>query len=263
MKSRTQTGLLLLIIGMIITLIYGLIISAYSLLLEDYQVLVIISFFLILILIGAILIIVGAIFFLIGRKEFGEKHQKNVFNALIIYIINILFSAILSGAMVYFAVSSILRSETYLTPYTIFLLIIPIVSAILSGLMWYFALIELEDEKGRYFLYGGIISSICISIISSVYIVGFLGELFGEISSTSGPALTGYQSLGGIGILGVIPGILFIIALYIPYYRIKVGELVPKVFLAYGSNAPGRLCPNCGRGIPMDSLLCPYCGKRF
>ena len=24
-----------------------------------------------------------------------------------------------------------------------------------------------------------------------------------------------------------------------------------------------RRCPNCGRIIPFDSILCPYCGKRF
>jgi len=24
-----------------------------------------------------------------------------------------------------------------------------------------------------------------------------------------------------------------------------------------------RRCPNCGRIIPFDSVLCPYCGKRF
>lgn len=25
----------------------------------------------------------------------------------------------------------------------------------------------------------------------------------------------------------------------------------------------GRLCPNCGRPIPFDANICPYCGKRF
>jgi len=24
-----------------------------------------------------------------------------------------------------------------------------------------------------------------------------------------------------------------------------------------------RRCPNCGRIIPFDSIVCPYCGKRF
>lgn len=25
----------------------------------------------------------------------------------------------------------------------------------------------------------------------------------------------------------------------------------------------GRMCPNCGRPIPMDARICPYCGKNF
>ena len=25
----------------------------------------------------------------------------------------------------------------------------------------------------------------------------------------------------------------------------------------------GRICPSCGRPIPMDAQLCPYCGKDF
>ena len=25
----------------------------------------------------------------------------------------------------------------------------------------------------------------------------------------------------------------------------------------------GRMCPNCGRPIPMDAQVCPYCGKKF
>jgi len=24
-----------------------------------------------------------------------------------------------------------------------------------------------------------------------------------------------------------------------------------------------RICPNCGRKIPFDAVLCPYCGKKF
>jgi len=27
--------------------------------------------------------------------------------------------------------------------------------------------------------------------------------------------------------------------------------------------SPDRRCPSCGRGIPFDSIVCPYCGKKF
>ena len=28
-------------------------------------------------------------------------------------------------------------------------------------------------------------------------------------------------------------------------------------------NNSGRMCPNCGKPIPMDANVCPYCGKDF
>ena len=28
-------------------------------------------------------------------------------------------------------------------------------------------------------------------------------------------------------------------------------------------NNSGRICPNCGRPIPMDANVCPFCGKDF
>lgn len=30
-----------------------------------------------------------------------------------------------------------------------------------------------------------------------------------------------------------------------------------------GYNMNRRVCPNCGRGIPFDANICPYCGLRF
>lgn len=28
-------------------------------------------------------------------------------------------------------------------------------------------------------------------------------------------------------------------------------------------STPDRICINCGRGIPFDARICPYCGKKF
>jgi len=38
-------------------------------------------------------------------------------------------------------------------------------------------------------------------------------------------------------------------------------ELIP-LLQEYGS-AIGRTCPGCGRTIPMDARLCPYCAKQL
>lgn len=273
MASNTQTGLLILIFWSIISLIYSLIVSVAFFFIEDYQTFLIIGVSRFFSFIVGILFLVGAILFLIGRKEFGERHRKNVINALLIFIFNFVLGVVLVSATVYFMVSFGISSlssssDINVAPFSIFLLIIFVVSRVFSGLMYYFALIDLEDEKGRTFIYAGIISSICVSIITSVYISGFIGEKFGEISSlNSATSITGFQNIGGIGILSVIPGILFFFALYIPYNRIKIGELAPQILQTYiptySTNFPVRYCPSCGRSIPMDAMFCAYCGKRF
>ena len=37
-------------------------------------------------------------------------------------------------------------------------------------------------------------------------------------------------------------------------------ELKP---LLSGHSLTGRICPNCGRLIPFDANICPYCAKQF
>ncbi len=41
----------------------------------------------------------------------------------------------------------------------------------------------------------------------------------------------------------------------------NMGGTAPPPAQSHSSN--DRRCPNCGRGIPMDANVCPYCGKRF
>jgi len=42
----------------------------------------------------------------------------------------------------------------------------------------------------------------------------------------------------------------------IVYFFMKYEELQQNT-------SPGRVCPACGRPIPMDAQVCPYCGKNF
>ena len=216
--------------------------------------------------IGLIIVLIGAIIFLIGRKEFGEKHQKNVMNAVILFIISFVLIIIFSIGIALMAFSAITTGETFGTYTTFYSILLIMISAILGALIYYFALIDLENETGKNFLFAGIISSIAISIITSFYYANMLGDIFGTISKGS----SDYSSFafnqniyGVIGLLGIIPSLLYIYSLYIPYKRIKEGELVPIV----SSNVKGpysvSICPDCGKHIPFDSKICPYCGKRF
>lgn len=265
MDCNTKKGLYFLIIGLIITMIYGFATSVVSFITQDPTVMIIMGFTAIIALIGLILILVGLYSFYIGRKEFGKKHENNVKNALNIFFINIIISVVFGIAIAFFTYLAISSSGDFAAgPFTSIFVIMTITGAILGGLMYYFGLIELENETGKNILYVGIISSIIISIITSFYVAGMLGELFGSISSTSSySSLSFTQNTGGIGILGVIPSLLFLYAFYIPYKRIKDGELIPQVITSGTSTLPSRICPNCGRPLPDDAGTCPYCGKKF
>jgi MFS family permease len=274
MNGNTQKGLYFLIIGSIIIMIYSVINSISSFFTLEITTLMIISFFGIVSFIGLILILIGAILFLMGRKEFGEKHQNNVKKAVIIFCINIIAVIALTVVIAFMTYSVLITTtssspitspaENITGPFTIVIIIIAVVTTVLGGLIYYFGLIELENETGKKILFAGIISSITISLVTSLVIAGMLGELFGSISSDGYPSsLSLNQNVGGIGILGIIPNLLFLYAMYIPYNRIKNGELKPQVLSIGQSSVPSRICPNCGRPIPFDANNCPYCGKNF
>lgn len=267
MNCNTQKGLYYLIIGSIITMTYGLIASITGFFTQGTTASMAMGVLSIVSLIGAIILLIGVILFLFGKREFGEKHQNNVKNAVIIFCINLIVVVILASAVAFIAFSAVTTSslESVASPFSILIVIIAIISAVLGGLMYYFALIDLEDERGKNILYAGIISSIIISVITSFYIAGMLGELFGSIPTTSSSYSSfGFtQNAGKIGILGIIPNLLFLYAFYIPYKRIKDGELVPILSSSGQGNVASRMCPNCNKNIPDDANICPYCGKQF
>jgi MFS family permease len=271
MNCNTQKGLYFIIIGTIITIIYSIITSISYFFIKDVTTSMIISIFGIVSFIGAIIIFIGAILFFMGRKEFGKKHQKNVTNALIIIVINIIVVSILTIVIIILTFSKIITASstngisTLSAPFLPFIIIVSIISAALGSLIYYFALIELEDRNGKNILFAGIISSIAISIITSFYLAGMLGELFGSIS-TSSSSYTSFaytQNVGKIGILAIIPNLLFLYSFYIPYKRIKDGDLVIIASSDSQASFSSRICPNCGRPIPFDANICPYCGKKL
>ena len=267
MDCNTQKGLYFLIIGTIITMINSLITSISSFFIKDSAPLITISIIISFVfLIGVIIVLIGAILFLIGRKEFGEKHQKNVMNAVILFIIYFVLIFIFSIGIMLMALSEITAGETIGTWTSSFTILIIMIGAFLGALIYYFALIDLENKTGKNFLFAGIISSITISIItSSFYLVNMSGDIFGtiskEISEYSSFALN--QNIGVIGLLGIIPTLLYIYSFYIPYKRIKDGELLPIVSSNVKGPYPVTICPNCGKHIPFDAKICPYCGKHF
>jgi MFS family permease len=272
MNCNTQKGLYFIIIGSIITMICSIITSISSFFTKDTAVSMITSIFGIVSFIGVILILIGAILFFMGRKEFGEKHHKNIKNVVIIFVIAfiavVLVIAVFIAIIIFSAITTIssTNSNTSLTaPTSLLVMVVSIIGAVLGGLIYYFALLELEDKTGKIILYAGIVSSIAISIVTAFYLAGMLSELFSSISTSSSnfSALPFTQNIGKIGILGIIPNLLYLCSFYIPYKRIKNGELVPVASSVGQESFPSRICPNCGRSISFDANFCPYCSKKI
>jgi len=98
-------------------------------------------------------------------------------------------------------------------------------------------------------------------------------------------------ALFGLGLMCIIPIIFFIIAIVLAIWVYKdaekrgssgalwlliviftgiIGLIIWLVIRPPIGGKPGqkgadtgRTCPSCGRPIPMDAQVCPYCGKQF
>ena len=159
-----------------------------------------------------------------------------------------------------------------------FLTIIPIItpiSTVFSGLIWVFGLYQLENRNGRIVLCAAYISMVITSIVVAINSMSVLNNLIGSgvldklaqsSSSSYSQLFSNYTWIGSTAIISLVGNsvtyILFVLALFIPYKRIKSGEFVPIRHVSEGTESIRR-CPNCGRAIPFDARVCPYCAKRF
>jgi len=260
MECRTKTGLLLLIISQVFSIISTIILFSF---LFSYNPENItsgnITNLLVRIIpagivggIGGLLGLIGAILLLIGRKEFGEKHEKFMIYAVVIFVISMIVGSLTALSSIFMDFSTIYA-------------IMPI-SAVLGGLVWIFALYQLENKTGRYILYTAYALMIVTSIIVAAISITSYGDIGYINSSSYSQFSSNYQWMGNTGLFNIIGSListlLLIIAFYIPYKRIISGALVPISNITH-SEGSDRICPNCGQGIPFDANICPYCSKRF
>lgn len=55
----------------------------------------------------------------------------------------------------------------------------------------------------------------------------------------------------------------FLLFLIGGFYSRTAHRLVPQKIDIISNKKSDRYCPECGRGIPFDANICPYCGKKF
>jgi len=213
--------------------------------------------------IGGLLSLIGIILMVAGRKEFGERHRKFVIYAIVLFIFSMVISAVFISIIIFLAVVQGFGRDPNVLNYILY--VIPI-GAILGGLNYIFLLYELESKEGKIILFVAFIVTIITSVIMTINIIpiyeetiGFIYSHAGEITSADITSLTTEltQKISSAGIYGVINSALLLIAIYIPYGRIKSGGLAPVL-----PNSLKR-CMSCGRVVPSDSTVCAYCGRRF
>jgi MFS family permease len=242
MENKTQMGLLLLIIGMIIGIFStlgslaasggdGTTLSATSLMVS------LISF------LSFILLLVGWILLIVGRKEFGEKHDKFVIYSVVILIVGIVIVIIGTVITTFAGIAGSMEASNGEVSMDYVEMARGMKSAVafsqLGGIVVTIAAIllvyNLENDIGKKVLFLALIASIAVAIISMIFLPSVLDDLADDLEEMpeedrEDEFYKGLNKLGMYSGLGIISSILLIIGYYIPYDRIKKGELKPVTF---------------------------------
>ena len=272
MKNNTRTGLLLIMIGLALGII-----SNIALYFVNFDVdidniddiYISMAPAILFMVIGAIISLIGGILIITGREDYGERHSKFVIYAIVIFVINFFIAIILSSISSAMdpANSFMLFSKPTLADYEPIILLTvvsSVISAILGGLTYVFLFYHLESDNGRILLFTAYFISLVVAIVVAIYNHAVFTEMMRDLlasntvdSSTVSQATSQLSNMSKAAIFSSISAILFIWAAYIPYKRIKTGELKPVL--------PKHLkrCMNCGRVTPSDSVVCAYCGSKI
>ncbi len=214
--SRTKTGLLLLIIGLLIGPIpfVGII--------------------------GGILVLVGAILVIIGRRPFGPAHSRNTIWSVIIYVVgiavviigSIAFTLSVISASVNSAVSGTFNQSTvYQALSSSFngLLIATAIGGAIIGIGEVLFTHAIQSRNGRILLWSAYAASLAVSVVTFLVISPLIANAFqqavagGVYNRAPISALQSQESI--IGLLGYIPALLYAVAFYSVVSRINRAEI--------------------------------------
>jgi hypothetical protein len=178
-----------------------------------------------------------------GRNEFGEEHKQFVTYAFIAFVVGIVIMVVGFMLMVAGALSGITVDPTVEDPDINYSQLVEGMTAGLivvqfGGLVILIGEIllvfKLENELGKNILYLTLIAGIIITIITTVLFTSALNDFMDTLNTTPDDEVEteveNFQNrVNGFGLLGLITTVLLIIAYYIPFDRIKKGELKPLV----------------------------------
>jgi hypothetical protein len=131
---------------------------------------------------------------------------------------------------------------------------------------WFFAQISFSKTSITFF-------SILLSLIGTLFIV--VGWSILDLKPWGyylGTAISGcslfFGLMFGVLILMIAPLYVLILLLFIPVFllllRYKYLYIeTPQIIGQNQIDNRGRICPKCGKSIPFDANICPYCTNKF
>ena len=209
--GRTKTGLLLLLIGGLISWIpFGIGI------------------------LGALLLLIGAIFVILGRKAFGAGHSRNVVLAIVLFFVRVIGTIILGVIFVAAIIAASGSSDpavlasAFVNALNNLLIGVIVVSAI-SGIGSVLFTYALQQQIGKILLWAGYAANVAIAIAVYAIISPLFAAAFTQATSGGtydpGPLLAVQSQATALGILSVIPSVLFAAATYLAWSRVNRGEI--------------------------------------
>jgi len=111
-------------------------------------------------------------------------------------------------------------------------------------------------EETAFFMGLGLITCLIISIVVSL-VIAILACIW---------IYKDAEKRGKQGILWVL--LLILAAIFLSFIGLIIVIVVwlairPPIGGKPAASSSDRRCPNCGRVIPMDARVCPYCSKKF
>jgi hypothetical protein len=248
MENKTEMGLLLLIIGMLISIFATLItvatgsgggneLSSGSCLSSALG-----SFSLIFLFVGWVLM-------LSGRKDYGEKHSKFVMYSLVAlvigFIVVVISVVIIALSVISGGISTVGEEVVIDYPEAVSGMKTGLMVGQIGGIFVTLGAILLvyclENDNGRIVLYLALAASIIVAIVAIIVVSSTLDNVADRLEDTpedqhEDEFNEGLSDLRIIDALGTIGTVLLIIGFYIPYDRIKKGDLkrIPPPTQPYG-----------------------------
>jgi uncharacterized membrane protein len=187
--------------------------------------------------------IVGLIMVLLAVKAISEAAKDNtIYKNFVMFIVMQIIAIVALFAMIFIAFGgfAFYAATAEITDYTAFTaglgasLAICVVAFIVAYILYILAALYLKKS------FEGITNYTKVDLFKTTGLVYFIGAILMII---------------GIGFFLIfIAEILMIVAFF---------SLPDKLPGPGGTGQSGRICPACGRPIPMDAQVCPYCGKNF